>query len=53
MAKIKQIYVMVCFLKKLVTALTDSICTFSFSSSGPPVKMNNIQPVGEKEYDNK
>lgn len=44
---------MVCFLKKLVTALTDSIYTFSFSSSGPQTEMNKIQPVGEKEDDNK
>lgn len=41
------------FLKKMVTALPDSIYMFSFNSSVLHIKSNEIQPVDEIEDENK
>lgn len=53
MSKIKQNSATAYFLKKVVTALTDSIYMFSSKSSVLHIKMNEIQPVDENEDENK
>lgn len=52
MSTIKRNSAIAYFLKKMVTALPDSIYMFSFNSSVLHMKWNEIQPVDENEDEN-